>query len=362
MKFRIFNGIGLIIVFTILSELFSCTQTLTLPTKKAADLPAESEQEKQIIDKAKKHYVNMEFDSANTLFKKVLELNPYNIRSIYYLSKLNIGLKKYNESFNYCQQGLDFDGEYYQHFASTLGECYIGMNRIRSAISILSEAALKFPNNDRILYNLGIAYSINRDYISAEVPLVRSIALNPFFSLSHLELSKCYSWIGEYSLEIMSLMTFLSLEPNTELSIEALKLLDEAYLHYKVRGNKIIINPNLINQDSPFLSIELFMKMNDLFLQIDTLKRSYAGKVLEKTKMLLNIIDIQYTKYSEKFQNELLFRIYFKYLRDINNEGFAEVFNYYIYSKKDDPEINLWIKSNTDKIEKFRKWINEYQW
>jgi tetratricopeptide (TPR) repeat protein len=75
-------------------------------------LPAETNEEKQIIEKAKKHYISREFDSAGILFNKVLELNKNNIRAIYYVSKLNIELKKYNESLKYCQHGLEFDGDY----------------------------------------------------------------------------------------------------------------------------------------------------------------------------------------------------------------------------------------------------------
>ncbi len=134
-------------LFSIL--LVNCTQTLKLPTKKAADIPAETDAEKQLIDRAKQYFNDKHIDSAITTFKKVLEINPLNIRANYYLAKSYLRKGNHNDCFKHCQAGLDYEGDYYQHFAACLGECYIAMDRARSAISVLTQADKLYPNNDK---------------------------------------------------------------------------------------------------------------------------------------------------------------------------------------------------------------------
>lgn len=342
--------------------LVQCTQSLKLPTKKAADLPAETDAEKQLIDRAKLYFNDKSIDSAITTFKKVLDINPACIRANYYLAKSSLAAGKYNECYNYCQTGLDYDGEYYQHFAACLGECYIGMGRARSAISILTQADKMYPNNDRINYILGKAYNTNLDYTSAPEPLLRYIAINPYFSEAHFELAKAYLGSREYLYLHFPLMVYLTMEANEDMVKEAYRIYNFASKFFTARNNTIYINADNLLKDSPFSGIELTMKLSSFSSEVDTTKLTQGEKLVKKMKVLLNIIDKTYNSGIHKYRDNLLFRIYFKYLGDIYKAGLSEVFTYYIHSQSGIEEVDTWLKNNKDKVDAFRKWVQEYNW
>lgn len=349
-----------VLLFTLM--IISCTQTLILPTKKATEIPAETETEKKLIDKARAHFNNKNIDSAIIIFKSVLEINPANIRAVYYLAKANLELKKYNYCLEYCQIGLDYESEYYEHFAACLGEYYNAIGRTRSAISVLEEAAKKYPNNDKILFQLGKAYNLDRSYEMAENPLAYSIAYNPYFSNAHLELAKTYLFLLETSILVYPIITYLSLENESGIPHEAMSILDKAYERFYIRNDSLCFSSYEFEFDNLHGYLVVRKKIDSIPDIKELASENKFGKIIEKTIYLLRNIESTYSSYFEEHKNELLFRIYFKYLGDIYKNGFAEVFTYYIYSESGMEVVKSWLAANKEKVAAFRNWVKDYNW
>mgnify|MGYP000999288019 CR=1 FL=1 len=196
----------------------------------------------------------------------------------------------------------------------------------------------------------------------AEWPLAVSIMLNPYFPETHLELAKTYKFMRVTTYQVYPILAYLSLENNENYLFDAQQTLNNAYIQFYIRNDSLIFSSHEINFG--FLSGFLIRKTKTGNIPglSEVAKRSPFGKTIEKTTYLLDFIYRVYTQDYNIYKEEMLFRVYFKYLSDVYKAGLAEVFTYYIYSQSGIEEVEKWLKNNQDKVDAFRKWVQEYNW
>ncbi|NJO68679.1 MAG: tetratricopeptide repeat protein, partial [Bacteroidetes bacterium] len=87
-----------------------------------------------------------------------------------------------------------------------------------SSIMLYNKALVKFPYSYLLYFNKGITYTHQKIYEPAIEAFQQAIRLNPFHASSHLVLGKICALMGHYTHAMLSLETFLIIDPNSERS------------------------------------------------------------------------------------------------------------------------------------------------
>ncbi len=338
------------------------SQILKTPLKKDNSNIQDNPEIKPLISKSEKYYISKNYDSSSLILKQVLELTPDNEKALYYYSLVLIEQKEYQKSKECCVKGMKYETAFYENFAANLAICYMKLDELDSALQLLNEAMQKYPLNSKMHYALGVVQMRKADYQKAEESLVYSILLNPWEQMGHFEISKLYEKINEHIIETITLITFLTLEPNTTYSQEAHKMLDYIDKLYRNNDNTIYLSSDNLLNNSPFMTLELAIKLSITADNINKSGRKSFELKKNRYMLILSLIQKSYDEDFEKYKEQLFFRIYYKFLGDIHRAGYSEVFAYYIFSGSKYPEVKEWLDENEEKVEEFRKWVDDYQW
>jgi tetratricopeptide (TPR) repeat protein len=144
---------------------------------------------------------NRDWQTTETLFAKVREVYPENIKAILYFGTLAGERREWTEGRELFHSALRIRPDLVERdaiFNRRYGKLLMDSGKADEALAYLERAAKLQPKLSISYYNLGLAYGRTGRYPEAESALKRSLELNPERPDTYNTLSRLYIELGRW--------------------------------------------------------------------------------------------------------------------------------------------------------------------
>ncbi|MFB9841417.1 tetratricopeptide repeat protein [Mucilaginibacter ginsenosidivorans] len=156
-------------------------------------------------------------------YKEALKTDSNNAQANYQMGFSLQAAGRGNEAIPYAEKAIKGNGSATLTAASyaLLGSIYDEDHQTQKAIDTYKEGIKLNPAFQQLHFNLGLAYSRNKQYAEAEIEAIESIKLDP----KHASSQRMYALVTFHQNKrlnaLLGLCSFILLEPNTPRSAEA---------------------------------------------------------------------------------------------------------------------------------------------
>ena len=200
--------------FKILLFFFLVIAFKTASAQNADDVRSLIKQGEQLNDEGK-------YTEAIEKYNQALKIDPENIYADYELAFSLFSSGKGSEGIPYIEKVIKANTSLNAGAYDLLGSIYDKDNQTQKAIEAYKEGIKVNPNYQRLYYNLGIVYSRDKQYAEAEKCAIEAIKLDT----KHASSQRMYALVTFHQNKrvpaLLSLCSFILLEPNTQRSAEA---------------------------------------------------------------------------------------------------------------------------------------------
>lgn len=292
------------------------------------------------------------YEEAIAKYNQVLLSNPDNINALYEAaysySAINL-----NKAIEYALKGLEYKSGFLVQFYIILGNCFDDLKDFKNSEKYYKEGISKFPEEQQLYYNLGLAYFRNNNIAESKDCLLKSSELNPNHPTSHFLLSTIFIAEGKQIPAILAMYRYMLTVNPAKITSETYDILDELYLKgVEKNGNNINITFNNDENDD-YGAANFFASTFGATLYTDsaiTIEDRFSG-ILGIAESLvsqdLNQLDTEYEK-------SLV-----KYFVDVYNKNLCESMICKVFSQSS-LDVDTYIKANQEKFNEFLEWDQNY--
>lgn len=311
-----------------------------------------------LIQAGKSLRSNENYKQAIEAYLKALKIDKNSPSINYEVAYTYLLINDYKNAIKYCNRIIRLNQEKTVEAYILKGSVLDYMGKSKKSGRLYCNALKKFPNNYLLNYNLGITYYNSNQLTNAKNQFLKAIEIDKLQPNSHFMLGLLMNETGDRVQSMLSLYFFLMLEPNTERSTEAYKILTNAWKQNievdSLNSSRFIIKYSPKNINGEFSSIDLSVSSTYAF----NLRKNEKGKndyeiFVSNTSSFFNLLGDY-----KAINNDTWHTIYFKFFNDLFLANQVEPFCYYISSTCDDVFINSWLELNKDKIQSFSSWAN----
>jgi len=296
---------------------------------------------------------------AIKVYRKILEIEKSSSIANYEIAYTYLALNDYKNTIKYSNRVINSKSQKTVEAYVLKGSALDYMEKTKKSIKLYNYAIKHYPNSYLLHFNLGISYFNNGQLLNAKFHFLKSIEIDNLQPSSHFMLGLLLNDTGDRVQSMLSLYFFLMLEPNTERSVEAYKLLINLWKKNievdstKTSSYRIGYNPKEGGGD-----------FNTADLLISSIYARSIGRNQQYKNDYLLLISNTVSFFSllsdyKDFKQDVWHSLYVKFFNDLFINNQAEAFCYYISSTCDDAAINSWLEFNRDKIESFSLWANK---
>ena len=320
----------------------------------------------EIINEGIAFHDKGEYESALRKYDEVLKNDPANVRALYEKSFTLFQMKKYDECEVICKQllqGKEYRKEVYVQYGNLLDVT----NRQKESLELYNKGIREFPDFSLLYFNRGITLTGLQREDEAISSFQQALKLKPLHASSHYAIGKLVKNDSRVP-GIMSLFTFLIIEPQSERSKESLQLLKNLMtkgVSQTDSGNVTIsIDAGLLDKknkksENDFSDAELMLSLGGSLAQ-----SSDANKSETEAEQLKKYLDLMISLLSEKKKKAkgFFWTFYAPFFGEMESKDYVTTASYIAYSSSNDDQVNQWLKDNSDKTNAFYEWLKNYQW
>lgn len=155
---------------------------------------------------------NGNIPAAIDLHKKILELQPSNVRSMNSIAGLYGQTSEFNEEILWAKKAIKTDpnfGDAYINYGNALAQ----LGKIFEANSAFKTAAKLTPKSPIAFYSIGLLAERTKNISKAIVYYRKSITVDPTFENGYFNLATVLANVGRYDEAISLLKKLLALNP-----------------------------------------------------------------------------------------------------------------------------------------------------
>jgi tetratricopeptide (TPR) repeat protein len=292
-------------------------------------------------------------------YREILEIEKNSSLANYEMAYTYLILKDYNRSIKYSNRVIKSKSKKTIAAYVMKGSALDYMGRQKKSIRLYNYAIKLYPNNYLLHFNLGVTYYNNNQPLKAKYHFLKSIEIDKLQPSSHLVLGLLMNDTGDRVQSMLSLYFFLMLEPNSERSVEAHKLLMSLWERNvevdstKPNSYKIVYKPKKEGDD--FNAVDL--SISSIYARSIGANRQDKNDCLLLTSNTVSFFGLMGDY--KNLKNDIWHNLYITFFNDLFVNNQAEPFCYYISNTCDNTVINSWLEFNRDKIEAFSLWVNE---
>lgn len=302
---------------------------------------------KELLDKGVQYYLDGKYDDAIDTYDKIPENDSL------YLTAMNekvvslISLERYDDAIYTARTVLDMSDDKLPEFYTNLGTALDDAGRGEEALEVYDEGLAQYPKSHQMQFNKAVTYFKLEQFDKCLKLLQQNLELNPVHAGTHYLLGLLAAQEGYYTQAVLSLNTFLILEPVSDRSITALTILESvANGTYDKSGKKGVKLSNGEDFSEIDALLESKVALNKKYkvhtdLGYDFLRQEQL--IMEKLKVSPNSNGF-WTKYYVPFYVQLF------------KEGHFEDFSYLICASIDDEATQKILKKNLSGIKSFADW------
>lgn len=350
------------ILFTILMLAYGLSAQIDAP--KLTPVPSNENQERLIREGVVLHD-HKDYDGAIRKYEEALKENPDNVEALYEMGFSYSSKGDYRKSLETAYRGARYKSQLLPDFYMQIGNRLDDLGDSKKAIEIYKAGIKISPDAAMLYYNLAVTYIRIGKPEDARKSIKRSLSINPTYASSHLFLGELYYKGGYKTPALLATSHFLVLEPNSERSLSAykvvLKLLQGGVSAGDKPGDTIItLDFSAKKDEGDFDAIDLAMGLTKAG---DSLEEN-KGKT--KAQLAVEQLDTYLAILSELDQKEnkskFVWQYYVPYFSEMKKRNYVEPFYYYISRSSNDPEVQKWLDGNFRKVNEFLSWSKQFKW
>ncbi|WP_139255229.1 hypothetical protein [Hymenobacter psychrophilus] len=212
-----------------------------------------------------------------------------------------------------------------------------------AALQAYSDGLRRFPYNQPLYFNQGVSLDMLKRRPEALLSWQRSLELNPLHEATHYQLAWLALEQGQTARALISLLTYLALEPGAESSLQVLSLAE------KIAAGVMEVEEK--DREKPFVPNQAFQELDLLLTSRVALRKEYTSKV----KFDASIVK-QAQLLIEKFpaagpnETDLWLRAYGPIVEALRRDDNLTAFTYLILYSADDKRAAKWVDANKKKV------------
>ena len=168
---------------------------------------------KEVFTSAYQNHLKNNLKLAENLYKKVLEINPNHLESIFLLGTLSIQTKNFNVAVKLLKKATLLKPDYADAFHN-LGFTFIEMGDLKQGVQFFNKTIEINPKHKDVHYNLGNAMKQLGEFKKSRDCYKKAIEVEPKNSQAHNNLGNIYKQLGEFQKAIDSYNTAIQVKPN----------------------------------------------------------------------------------------------------------------------------------------------------
>ncbi len=305
-----------------------------------------------------------DYDGAIRKYESVLAENPSNITALYEMGFSYSAKKEYRKSLETAYRGAEYKSPQLPAFYLLIGNNLDILGETDKAVEVFKKAIKQFPGDGMLHYNLAVAHRNKGRLDEAKKSLKAGLAAAPGHASSHLMLAAIFNDTGYKTPALLAAARFLSIEPASQRSPAAVRLVRALLAGGASAGSK----PGTIN-----LTLEADVKKDEGdFAAVDTVLGLSAALALtdkeqEKTEVQKLVGQFEtalavLAERSEKKQSQFVPQYYVPYFVEMKRRGHAEAFFYHALQSSGLPGVREWIDANGGRVMQFLIWSKRFEW
>lgn len=305
------------------------------------------------------------YDAAIAKYEEVLKENPNNVEALYEMSFSYSEKKDYRKGLDIALKGAQYKSKLLAAFYLQIGNNLDLLGEPKKSVEVYKAGIKLQPQNAMLHYNLAVTYRNLDKPDDARKTVKQAIALNPEHPSSHLFLSMLWYQESYKTPALLAASRFLVLEPRSERSASALKMVQQ------VMGGNVTAgkNPNEINifvdmsakkDEGDFGAIDLVLGLGK------AAGMSKENKDKTEMQLLVEQFDTLFAIMSEQIdkgdKSKFTWKFYVPYFSEMKKRNYVEPFVYYIYQTSGKEEVQKWLANNRSRVNEFLSWSKGYVW
>jgi len=302
-----------------------------------------------------------EYKKAIEVYNEALKIDPKSPLVNYELARTYMYSGDNEKTIKYSDIVIKQKKDYLLDAYNAKGSALDNMGKTKESIELFKKAIKEYGDNYLLWYNLGVNYFKIQDDKNAESAFINAIRNNPSHASSHFLLAQTEKEQNQRVQSLLSLYYFLLLEPSSERSKIAYKLLKEQFSG-NVQKDKndpkkitIFMNPQKMESDE-FAGVEFMLGI------YESLNLSAENKDKTPDELFINNTKSFFTSLGELREKEeregIWWNFYVPAFYSLAKSDYMDVFCYYI-SMSSNENARKWLKENSKKVEDFGKWMSE---
>lgn len=300
-----------------------------------------------------------EFDKAIETYKKALKIDPQSPLVNYEIALSYFGKQDYEKAFEYSEAVLKQKKDFIVQAAMIKGSALDVMGKTQESIEFFKKVIEENEAHYLLYYNLGVNYFKISELDKAEECFVKAIDLNVNHGSSHWLLANIQDQKGNPVQTLLAVHFFLFLEPDTQRSQTAYKMLQKNFggnvTKDKDKPNTINITLQALDEKSQFSSAELMISMLEASKSIEENKdKSDDELFVENTDSFFTIMG----ELNKEEYKDIWWTFYTPFFYELAKSEHIEAYCKYITQGSNENSAK-WLNDNEDKFNAFGAWLQE---
>lgn len=299
----------------------------------------------QILQDAVALHDKGDYAGAIAQYRTVPSSDTAYVRVLGELGLSYLANKQYKEAAEASRRAIALHANDAQPYV-ILAEAEEEQSHIAEALRAYADGLHRFPYSQTLWYNQGVTQKNNGRSAEALASLQRSLELNPTHANSHLLLGGLAAQQGQPARAMLSLMTFLAVQPAAERSNGVLVSLEQL-----ATGTLAIEEKERVK---PFVPNEALQELDLLLTSKVALRKDYTSKVKFEANLVKQVqllVEKFPTTNGTAAESDFWLRTYGPLVAALRKDDNLTAFTYLILVSADDKKPAQWVKSNKKKVE-----------
>lgn len=306
---------------------------------------AQEQTSEDIIKKGVELFDEDKLDEALKMYKLVQENDSNYNYMLTEMALCYLQMEKYDSAIIIANKALAEPSRFRQHLLKTKGTSYDYSGQPDKAIEIYNEAIKSYPYSYQLHYNLGITYLNQKNYSKAQECFKDALLCNVYHSSSHMYLGVLMARQGLITKAILSLETFLALEPSSKRSNSILVYLENLVSGVRDTSMGQFIEP--ITENSIFEDVDNLINSKVALSSRYKSAIDFDASIVRQTQLLFE--SLPYNSES----NDFWVQLYFPFFKEIKDEEHIEPFLFTILRSSGRESVVKYQKKNEKTLKEF---------
>ena len=345
------------LAFLALSLLGVSASASTVPPPTKVAVPLTGAQEAKLQEGVALHDA-ARYADAEAVYEAILQENPDAAQVLLEACLSRLAMKNYQGALADALRGAQFTSPWLGRFYTIAGESYDQMGQPEEAVPQFEAAVRVEPDNFTAYYELGVTLASLKRMAEAREALKASVALAPDEPDPNYALGRVFGAEGYRVPAVLALFRFLVLEPDSDRSREALRMVGQSL--DSLRGHPAAGELAAGQGD---------VSEGDYTAVAGAVTQAWTG-ALDETAVndwsrLVSTIGALFSRVGQgdpAWRSTFVGRFYGPYFAAVAAQKFTPPFCAHVFRASNNDSVEAYLKGNGERVGAFLAWSDNYRW